>query len=475
MNTWSLQQDQRPHPTSFLSALSFTRASPRSLLFLVACALLGGCASSSVKYAVNYPDPSSPPDGGFAFALRNSTVALSSAPSKPASGQTQATTTGSTPALAPASVSCKDNSSEKSADPPTWEQCWRSVLASVSPISDQNFVFVAVPDNSVFSKTKLTPKVSTSDLLMLTSVTFSSNSTIPSAISSAGTGAAAGFAFGPWGAVAGGVIGAISAVVPIGRSAVPVLEWPEYVCDGETRISYYKQLASSTSATLKLPVALDYTLAPTLATTQEPCWTALPATNGSIGGDGSQSYMSAPAYPPTIPTGWFYRFAPNSDAPRYVTRVPPVVVSDQGGNLVLPAGIIKRTDYIQEKPGQWKTESLETFPVSACHAVELQVTWWTELRDQAANPAAKAARYQIFPLIVADPEYVQVIASPTGGTVNLLTLCGGYATSAGPSTDTTDSLNNLIKAVQAVKAAEPKANSTSKAPAVSTPAPSTGK
>jgi hypothetical protein len=444
---------------------------PVILLFL---AFLTGCAASKLKYTSKNPDPSSPPDGGFAFALHTSTVALTKATAKSDSSTPQSDTSHSSASAgshtavnskvpAPTDQYMATCSAPKPPSPmpagymPSiwWRDCLRGLSSSVVAVSDNNAVYVATPDSGLSSKTSVTPKASDSDPLLLTSITFNTTSTIPSAITAVGTGAAAGFVWGPWGAALGGIIGGIGAFAPgITGKAAPSANpgWWDVACDRDTEYKRYARLASDLkdppNATLAGPLTLDF-IPFAGHGSADICWNSLPATT-ETGGMLSDDLS-------TEATGWFYRFVPDQEknGPAHVTVVPPLVANRGADNPALPLAVKLATSYFQTVGSDSTTVGQQSFPVTACRAVDLQITWWQEF-DANAKDATHKIQLVTFPLIVADPTYVQVIKAPTHGSITLLPVCGGYASSGAPSTDMADSINNFIKQVQAIKAAQTK-------------------
>jgi hypothetical protein len=179
------------------------------------------------------------------------------------------------------------------------------------------------------------------------------------------------------------------------------------------------------------------------------CWRPLPVSASGGYQPEAQPESQAEA------SGWFYRFVPNQSPPPRVTALPPMVynVYDASGKteVKLASALQPADDYFTAAGSSGQ----DTFPVAACRAVDLQITWWQEFDANTGDPTHKVELVS-FPLTVADPAYVQKIASPKQGAITLLPVCGGYASAGGPSTDLNDSISNLIKQVQAVKDAETK-------------------
>lgn len=99
------------------------------------------------------------------------------------------------------------------------------------------------------------------------------------------------------------------------------------------------------------------------------------------------------------------------------------------------------------------TADLNEFPVSACRAVTLEITWWTALQDATNKGFRNPERLQI-PITVADSQFVQKIKMPKNGTIIFLSPCGGYTSPGMPSPDLAITINALITQVKAVKDAQ---------------------
>ena len=433
-------------------------------VLLSAIGIVASCASTRIKYSSDIEDPSSPPDGGFAFALRASTVVLAprsatSAKAAPASGNDVAAlplSASVADAPAPKAGAASDTdlcASAKPADKKSPDACIDALAVSVAPVSTDDAVYIAAPDKSWHSKTSLTPKVSGTDPLLLNTVAVNTVSTFPSAITSAGAGGATGFAWGPWGAVLGAAGGFVTGLTaPAQPTEVHVsfagdegLAWLSAVCNGARDRARYSSLPQD--VLLHAPVTVDYKSADASA-----CWTALPSagdTNAGQRADPSEDDPQARA------TGWFYRFVPNAKTPKRVTRLPPEILNDSTGQLILPSGVLPTADYFKsEKDSKW-TGTKASVPASACRAVELQLVWWSQLASSVPVDARPAQmRVYHFPLVVADPAYVQSVTAPTRGTVTLLPVCGAYANSGAASSEASDSINALFKQIQAIKSAQ---------------------
>jgi hypothetical protein len=456
-------------------------------VLILASGLLSGCGSTTsvVKFSSKQQDPASPPSGGFAFAMRTSAILLtpqaapgdaapqgdnSNKPAEPPSNDPAANIAktkkkdnvgasaktgkdskpGATTPIVPAPPQVPPVT--KKAGPTTpvhpvnvcgtkpednWHTCLDAVLLGTAPVSVAGEVYVVVPSASTGSKTTITPKVNDTDPLMLTSVTFNSSSKLPSELTTAGTDAIVGLAWGPWGAAAGGIIGLIvEGTNPNPGAAVaapPKLAWQSLVCPGDSSKTATEDPADN--PILKLPVTVNYAKPDT-------CWNSLPT---SVGFTEAARGKSAP------PSGWFYRFAENKTLPPNTATFPQVVV-DTSDPTHLPIHVVPATTYFTpDKDGMW-TSPDTTFPVSACRSVELQITFWSAIILSIAQKGTPD--FFSYPLVVADPNYVQKITTPTQGSVTLLTLCGGYASAGTPSNAVDDSISALLTQVKAYRDAQ---------------------
>jgi hypothetical protein len=469
--------------------------------------LVVGCSAlnpkSDMAYSVDPDDPASPRDGGFAFALRATTVVIAPPASSGSTGTNDKTapssgTSNSNPnliAAAPepglsqhsagshrgAGTTTKagkeqtDKNGAGGTSPPSdkpgtngaggapaaqqapatakttvvrdvckdakgWEDCLSGVSVSTFPVSSDAPVYVVKPRPPTGAKTVLAPKVSDADPLFLTSVSFNTTSTVPTAINNAGGDAVIGLAFGPWGAAAGAVVGLFSGLYTPTANApepgAPPFSWTNLLCPSDTakRFSFDKTFKQA----LLLPVTVDYPDVGSVSGSR--CWSSLPASNPPGG--------LSPALHVATPTGWFYRFMPATALPPHTTRVPPVIVD----GAALPSSIEPTSTYFDKPPKNW-TDTRSSLPTSACRSVEFQLTYLEDMENATGQVGFKI--YST-PLIVADPTFVQQIAAPSQGSITVLSVCGGYASSGGPSTAVSDSVGAFLKQIQAIRNAEKK-------------------
>jgi|HubBroStandDraft_1064217.scaffolds.fasta_scaffold02151_11 hypothetical protein len=476
----------------------------RSLSVGASVVVLGACGTtssltSSLAYSSTQQNPSSPPNGGFAFALRTSTLLI--APPGGASGKQSQAPSGTTAADAPdgnqplaaagppsgtAQVRAKakpltgkpkapahdqpagsdkegsspvdksdskqagksvgggqptsaDRAAGKSADvcvgALAWSDCLRGVAISVVPVSADGPVYVAKPAPPTGYKTTALPKVSAADPLFLTSVTYNTSSNLPTAISNAGSDATAGLVFGPWGAAVGGVFGFLTSFLQASAPPPNPPDWTSLTCSNDPARSLPKSPDSKDSPKLVLPLTVDYK-----SPDSTGCWNSVPPMSTGTLSDANAALLRGYS-------GWFYRFTPSTALPPHTSSVPPVILDVASR----PSDVIATKDYFTTPAGQAWTSSQTSLPVSACRAVDFQLTRWTELEGQKSG---KTADYFEYSIVVADPDYVQQVQAPNQGSITVLTVCGGYASSGTPSTTVSDSISALLKQVQAIRSAQ---------------------
>jgi hypothetical protein len=437
---------------------------------LIACQL-AACGttalSSRMKFSGSQTDPTSPPSGGFAFALRRTDLVM--APAAPQGTQQPPTVTPPKPAdkedkktkdpkkvteatsIEGTGKSADQHASGQPADGATpsgrqysdacvgakvWGDCLKSLSATPTPSSSALKVYVVQPDPASGTKTTITPKVSDSDPLFLTSVSFNTTSTAPNTIANIGAGVTTGMAWGPWGALVGGIIGIFGGNQTANQAQGALLtppSWTDLTCTDDIA----RNLVENPSKTPKLtvPVSLSYVSA---TSDQHTCWNSVPTVLAG-------KFVTSDDLPYEI-SGWFYRFIAISELPKNASNFPPVL---REGSL--PANFLPSEEYFAEVAATKWTATKQTFPATACRAVELQVTWWQELESEKAG---NKMHYSTYKAIVADPKWVQVVTAPNQGSVTVLPLCGAYASAGAPSTPVGDSISALLKQVQAVRSGQ---------------------
>ena len=387
---------------------------------------LAGCSGILLEKADK--NPSSPPDGGFAFSLRTSSILLTGEAPKAAPGDTGGTAKAAIPST---KVDCADKLTQDCAADVA------RITATATPISDTSAVYFARPasNHPHLGGTTLAPKNDPTDPLMIQSVAFSYKNEVPNIIAGAGAGAVAGLAFGPAGLWVGLAIGAGGASV----SQVSAPDWAQAaVCRSDlpkmARAYSPKKdsLAASPAKELSLPVVLDY---PLTDETPPRCWHTLPAVKGA----GSTSKTNA---------GWFYRILPVDAAPAHQSAVPPVLAKLTLDDP-LPEVFRRTGDYFSEAGSKRQ----QTFPVSGCRAVAVELAWWEDLQTNK-NPEPPKDLVETIQLTIADPRVVQVMSIGGADTTIALLPCGAYATAGQPSTQFADDVSALVKQVQAIRSAQ---------------------
>jgi hypothetical protein len=259
--------------------------------------------------------------------------------------------------------------------------------------------------------------------------------------------------------VIGGILGVAGSFAPgpTGKAAAPAHPgWWDFVCDGDSEYERYERLQANSSAAVAGPVSVDFTSVDNRTSEEiksdkarSECWRPLPAGGGGAGFQSDDTRTEA--------SGWFFRFMPDqsSSGPAHITTLPPLVYNQGASNPKLPPSVQTTVSFFQAAGSDSKPIAQNALPVSACRAIDLQLTWWEEFKENTNKPLHRV-QFVTFPLTVADPTYVQKIAAPSHGSITLLPICGGYASSGGPSTDLNESISNLLKEAQAVKEAQSK-------------------
>jgi hypothetical protein len=271
--------------------------------------------------------------------------------------------------------------------------------------------------------------------------------------------------------------------------------------DNPDNIYNYDGYSASTDGqpVLNLPVAVA--MPPNLAD-QTDCWTPLPTFSS--------------AQPRPLRPQWFYRIRPvdvgSKTIPNVTSDMPPVIQTKNGD---LGKAFNKTTDFFSDK----NKDQSGNFPTSACRAVEVDITWWQELAatkpvpspapassstavpsptvtpapnsplsnpqvaaligSSAAQPATPSSapppavasqpavaassqqKYQPYNITVADPDIVQQVAVRKNQVINVLTVCGGYASSTPAPTSNTDIGSAVVQATANALKAQATAQSSS--------------
>jgi len=422
------------------------------LLFMVTSII---ACTSKLTYKKDFGDPASPGDKEFVFSLRNSTILVSqSGMQKETSGTEKkegdgkkAADQADSAAITPVN-SCPEpkQGEEKMKLNNCLRKCLFPVTAKATATLETDIFYVASPG----FRTTVTSATVDDNPFMVKSIAVNYSNPLPGIVTSAGGGAAAGFGIGgPWGAVVGGLLGAVEGfLAPTKPPTKAKGEWKygDDVCQEDMQPDtkeFKKRVHELKSADdeppqLFLPVALPYKT----SASESICWHPLPNRSDKA----QDAAMEDP--PKDLLSGWFYRIVavdPKPDESKLPPILPTELPSAEGEKLKPP--FQKRGEYFGIAGSQ------ETFPVSACRSVELQITWWEMLMYR--KPDKEAMHYK-YTMMVADSDYVQAIRLPQSGTVYLLPACGGYASPTQSSSSLGDLIDAVVKQAQAVKDAQDK-------------------
>ncbi len=380
--------------------------------------LLGACSGPMARYeAIQRPD-TLPPNGGIAFALRTTTITLSSQ----------------------AAGSCAKGPATEA-----WATCLKGLHAQPAAAQSRDTAYLMIPASGWPSQTAFSATSVTDRPLMVKSVSVRYDDGVVTTINSVGSSAAEGFGIaGVPGAVAGGIVGlfrdrtpltAVSAAAPPlpNRGAVaPADRWTLHLCEAD-RERWRPEDAATQPLALRLPIAI--------------ATPAFPSPSNSAGPDATTCWHrlvnEAPADPPIVdgsgphPVGWLYRIVP-----------APASATDRTDDRGLPEDAVPARDYFAidpEHPDDRRTAKKSSFPVPACRSVRLELAWWQVLQSAytASERPARIPRAQ-YPLQVADPDFVEPRPLPKAGVIALLDVCGGYTA---PASATVASSGQVIDAV----------------------------
>jgi hypothetical protein len=402
------------------------------VLLLLIVFSISAC-TSQLAYKKNSGDPTSPGDNEMVFGLRNSTILISTPPEKKSGDNTV-----SDKKTRDNNVGNTCNKSYKD----VLKKCLSGVIVDPVPSLDTPSFYIAQWKRgttlSEFNTINTSP-------LMLESFSVNYKNPAPGIITAAGTGATAGFAIGgPWGAVIGGLVGAISKGMDTEKSEpinalFQIDELFPAACPKDK--VYVKDLKTlmGKSAELYLPLTISKGIPD--KPDEQKCWHPLPNRSPKAE-DAMENHDKR-----TL-SGWFYRILVRETPD---IKFPPVL-PDNLDSISPP--FQKNSDYFATTDPETFTKDKTTFPVSACRAVELQITWWEKLDEAVkANAEPKLFKYS---LMVADSNYVQVIRLPKEGSILLLPVCGGYASPKPTSSSAGEVFNAVVQQAQAIKAAQEK-------------------
>ncbi len=389
--------------------------------------------TSKLAYRKNFGDPASPGDKELVFSLRNSTILISQSGLDKKADSKQAA--DSADIALPINSCAPKRDGETQADIDVLRKCLSGVSVQAIANRDKSTFYVAQP----VLGTTLKSTAIDADPFMIKSIAIDYKNPMVSVVSSAGAGAVAGFGVGgPWGAAIGGLLGAGG---PIAVSMAEI-KWYERgnVCKediGSDSTRFDKLvLANKMAPQLFLPVALPYETSRSLT----DCWHPLP--NRSHEAQEVEMQTPSQGLPPL--SGWFYRIVFGNSKKSSNNKLPPVLPENLKPGDKLAPPFQERDEYFGISGDK------ETFPVSACRSVEVQITWWEMLKER--NDPVK---YK-YPTMVADSGYVQAVRLPKNGTVYLLPVCGGYASPTQSSSSLGELIDVIVKQAQAIKDAQNK-------------------
>lgn len=321
-----------------------------------------------------------------------------------------------------------------------WTGCWSGLIPATAPHPDFDYIYSGRPSNGL----KLSAAVGSDPL---SPKTISSNWTNPAAgaISRVAGEIGAGWGLaGPVGAFVVLIGGEIATASTKGKEYSDVYNpsprWEsatKFLCNGESTDSGPD---ANYAHALLLPVALDLDR----SLPQEPktgttlgCWHRFPKSDSNY-----------------VNRGWFYRLLEDPSPTPPIKQAPPVYYVDRAGKSQ-GKGITNISATLPTLP---PSESQAYVPVSACHAVVLEITWWTEAAVAGAFvmpdnfDVTHAVRYHV---VIADPHLIQQMTVGKGPrTIAYDANCGATATGAPAPNDGEANSQAVIKGVQDIRKAQ---------------------
>lgn len=405
-----------------------------------ASTIAGGGGESEARLP-DTTDLNDPKDGEFVFALAKSSILLP-APDKPGN---------SCPQAPQADV--------------VWKRCLSVTAPKAAPHSDIDYIYAV----RVAHGLSIQPTFSDDDPLLLKSVAANYKSPTATNLTRIGEEAALGMAlYGPSGAGAAVLIGEIvhaasakgefsARLNPKLRAKLGIspnlqsqrkLVSRKYICPDST--DHVKNAALPERTLLLLPVTLEHT------ETGSVCWHEFPK--------GDEAYSNQ---------GWFYRVIEENQADATIPITPPTynaANAQSHGTRLLPNGLptddpVARADgelsFFKDSQGHISATGDLPFdldapylPISACHAVIVQIAWWTDIVDGMNKdlPNKQSNNPTEYHLSVADPRIIQKIQlDKTPRTITML-ACGARVTAGLASNEGDDVFNAFTKEYQNVRA-----------------------
>lgn len=426
----------------------------------------GGIAGSAK------PPPQVAPlaDGEILYALRTTDVTLYPPGSK--AGDTSAPPSPTDGCLAPQSMLTAEKAkwpAKVTADP---RLCFNGVTATATPAGFRQNVYVVSPSKPFLVKIQLSSSPSAADPLITSTVTVTYTDNRKQYLTDIGTAAAAGYAFGPEGALIAGLgTAALEPFALEGKLAIapipgapqappPPAITPLYlnlICERD--MQYWDPtkapLPAKGAPKLTLPVTLSLTDDRTSLADTNPvmaadntanCWHPVPQAGGEWNNApaAGAGVSSRAAVRRSLTTGWLYRYVKMGRAPSQM-------------------GTVKTTKFFAELANQTSdtktgdeanfavTTDLPQLPTTPCETAGVELIWYADAEGQLTKglkPSPTVADVQGFalqaatsqPMQIANPYYVQPVSLPRGGAVNFGSVCGATVS----YTDTFSTFNQIM-------------------------------
>ena len=442
----------------------------------------GACRTSSdhqrASPAGNASCISTLEDGQILYALRTTDVTLFPVGGSDAS---------------PASNACEPPSGLSKAAQDDWykaltidaKQCLRNVKAVPTPAAFHEHVSVVSPSNPPLVKIQLSTAPSATDPLLSNAVTVTYSDNRKQFVVDVGTVAAAGFAFGPVGAIIGGGlagVGYLSAGEMITESSSgqqAPLESPLYlnlICKQDRPYWSDARAKAIKKPTLVLPVTLELTEDgvfrspedalfgstppdPVLAIdSPDNCWHPVPGTINAWA-DGADYGQSRQKAAQANTTGWLYRFVRMGPQP---TQFDTETLQEFFGSMPLQTSDTKTPAEMAFET----TVETQRFPITPCDTAAVELIWYRDAEKELESNKSKtsssirALRAQLLhgalsqPMQVAKPVYTQPITVPRGGSINFGAVCGASVNYTDTFGTFSQNMVALLSSVGAIKQAQ---------------------
>lgn len=443
----------------------------------------GACHSSAHQRASPAGNPScigTLEDGQILYALRTTDVTLF-----PIGGSV----------ASPASDACEPPSGLSKTAQDHWyeaitndaKQCLKNVTAAPTPAAFHEHVSVVSPSNPPLVKIQLSTAPSASDPLLLNAVTVTYSDNRKQFVADVGTVAAAGFAFGPVGAIIGGGLvgvgylfaGEIITESSSGQQAP--LESPLYlnlICKQDRPYWSDARAKAIEKTKLMLPVTLELTEDgvfrdrspedalsdgsppdPVLAIdSPDNCWHPVPGTINAWA-DGADYGLSRQKAAQANTTGWLYRFVRMGPQP---TQFDTETLQEFFANMQLQTSDTKTP---AEMPFETTVET-QQFPITPCDTAAVELIWYRDAEKElessnfTTSSSIRALRAQLLhgalsqPMQVANPLYAQPLTVPRGGSINFGAVCGASVSYTDTFATFDQKMVALLSSIGAIKQAQ---------------------